>query len=114
MTTARSTCLPGKSRRAKTNAAGSASSRVSAVEASACQVVNHSTCRMSGWMTTSAIRPNCQPPSVFRPRATIAATGQAKNRAKNATGKAISPSRAALPRRVRARAVTSVRVTSTS
>ena len=75
VTTARSSCLPGKSKRAKTYAPGSAISSVSAVEASACQVVNHSTCRMSGRPSTSPIRPNCQTPSACSPRPTIAATG---------------------------------------
>ncbi|MGX1241506.1 hypothetical protein RKD46_002610 [Streptomyces pseudovenezuelae] len=75
VTTARRSCLPGKSKRAKTYAPGSAIRSVSAVEASACQVVNHSTCRMSGWARTSVIRPNCQVPPALSPRVTIAATG---------------------------------------
>ncbi|GAA3217049.1 hypothetical protein GCM10020256_19790 [Streptomyces thermocoprophilus] len=111
VTTALSVCLPGKSSRAKTYAPGRATSRVSAVETSACQVVNHSTCRMSGWVTTSAIRPSCQVPPSWRPRATMAATGQAKKTAENATGPAIRASRAAFPVR---RRVTSVRARSTT
>ncbi len=75
VTTARSNCLPGKSNRAKTYAPGSAISRVSAVEATACQVVNHRTPAMSGRASTSPMRPNCQPASVLTPRPTIAATG---------------------------------------
>ncbi|CAM5675818.1 hypothetical protein SCALM49S_06139 [Streptomyces californicus] len=75
VTTARSTCLPGKAKRAKTYAPGSAISRVSAVEASACQVVNQRTSRMSGRPSTSPIRPNRQPSSVLNPRPTIAVTG---------------------------------------
>ncbi len=75
VTTARSSCLPGNSKRAKTYAPGSAISSVSTVEASACQVVNHSTSAMSGRDSTSPIRPNCHPESVLRPRPTIAATG---------------------------------------
>jgi hypothetical protein len=75
VTTARRICLPLKSKRAKTYAPGSAMSSVSAVEASACQVVNHRTCRMSDWASTSPIRPNRQTPSAFSPRAVIAATG---------------------------------------
>ncbi|MGX1249891.1 hypothetical protein RKD48_002402 [Streptomyces ambofaciens] len=75
VTAARRTCLPGKSKRAKTYAPGSAISRVSAVDASACQVVNHSTCRTSDCASTSPIRPSRQTPSTSRPRATMAATG---------------------------------------
>ncbi len=75
VTTARSTCLPGKSKRAKTYAPGSATSSVRAVDASACQVVNHRTCRTSDCASTSPIRPSRQAPSAFRPRATMAATG---------------------------------------
>lgn len=75
VTTALRTCLPLNSKRAKTYAPGSAISSVSTVEANACQVVNHRTCRMSDCPSTSAIRPNCQWPPAFRPRETIAATG---------------------------------------
>lgn len=71
---------------------------------------------MSDCVTTSTIRPNRQAPSTLSPRATIAATGQAKNTAKNATGTAMSPSRAALPARSlwTAASVTSVRARSTT
>ncbi|OSY51888.1 hypothetical protein BG846_02436 [Streptomyces fradiae ATCC 10745 = DSM 40063] len=75
VTTARSTRLPGKSKRARTYAPGSATSRVSAVDASACQVVNHSTSRMSGRVSTSPSRPRRQPSSPLRPRPTMVATG---------------------------------------
>ncbi len=75
VTTARSSCLPGNSKRAKTYAPGSAIRSVSTVDASACQVVNQSTSAMSGRASTSPIRPNCQPSSVLIPRPTIAATG---------------------------------------
>ncbi len=75
VTTARSSCLPGKSNRAKTYAPGRAISRVSAVEARACQVVNQRTSRMSGRASTSPIRPNCQSPPALSPRPTIAVTG---------------------------------------
>ena len=76
VTTARSSCLPGKSKRAKTYAPGSAISRVSAVEASACQVVNHSTCEDVGPAEHLADPARtARPPSTFSPRPTIAATG---------------------------------------
>lgn len=75
VTTARRMSLPLKSKRANTYAPGSAISSVSAVETKACQVVNHSTCRIPESPSTSPIRPRSQVPSAFSPRTTIAATG---------------------------------------
>ena len=54
--------------------------------AAACQRVNQATRRITGSVTTSARAPSCHWPSGRRPRRTMAATGQTKKTARNASG----------------------------
>ena len=62
-------------------------SRVSTVDAAACQSVNQATCRSSASPSTSPTPRRSHPCSPRRPSPTMLATGQAKKQARNATGR---------------------------
>ena len=84
VTSARTSPRPGNANRPSTYAAGNPTTRVSAVDASACQIVNHTTSRVSGSVSTS--NGDASAPSVRSPRSRIEASGNAKKSARNASG----------------------------
>ena len=86
---------PRNRNRLRTAVAGSATMRVAAVESAACTMVNHTTWRRPGSRPTSAREWSRIDPSVHKPRARIAPTGQRKNTARNVNGPATSRVRAA-------------------
>ena len=84
VTMARNSVRPGNRTRATSHAPGSPTSSVSTVDATACQVVNHTSDQVRPSASTSAAVARLSSPT--RPVATMETTGQAKKTARNAAG----------------------------
>ena len=93
-TSASASRRPGKAKRESAQVSGSAAASVRAVEASACQRVNHATSTVERRTRTSKGR--SRRPSATRLRSKTAASGQAKKTARKPSGTAAAAQR---PRR---------------